>query len=81
MDSATTWGGDSPEAQSVELTTKGRYAVMAMADLASHAGADAIPLSLVAERQHLPLAYLEQLFVPLAACGPGRERARSLRWI
>ena len=81
MDSATTWGGDSPEAQGVELTTKGRYAVMAMADLASHAGADAIPLSLVAERQHLPLAYLEQLFVPLAACGPGRERARPLRWI
>ena len=69
MDSATTWGGDSPEAQSVELTTKGRYAVMAMADLASHAGADAIPLSLVAERQHLPLAYLEQLFVPLRRAG------------
>ncbi len=69
MDSATAWGGDSPEARSVELTTKGRYAVMAMADLASHADAGAVPLSLVAERQHLPLAYLEQLFAPLRRAG------------
>ncbi len=53
----------------MELTTKGRYAVMAMADLASHADQAAIPLSLVAERQHLPLAYLEQLFVPLRRTG------------
>jgi cysteine desulfurase len=69
MDSATAWGDDSPEARSVELTTKGRYAVMAMADLASHADAGAVPLSLVAERQHLPLAYLEQLFAPLRRAG------------
>lgn len=53
----------------MELTTKGRYAVMAMADLASHADQAAVPLSLVAERQHLPLAYLEQLFVPLRRSG------------
>ena len=53
----------------MELTTKGRYAVMAMADLASHASTDAIPLSLIAERQHLPLAYLEQIFVPLRRAG------------
>ncbi|HEY8193542.1 MAG TPA: aminotransferase class V-fold PLP-dependent enzyme [Hyphomicrobium sp.] len=53
----------------MELTTKGRYAVMALADLASHADQTAIPLSLVAERQHLPLAYLEQLFVPLRRTG------------
>src|SRR4029078_5195429 len=54
---------------SVELTTKGRYAVMAMADLASHASTDAIPLSLIAERQHLPLAYLEQIFLPVRPAG------------
>jgi len=53
----------------VELTTKGRYAVMAMADLAGHADEGAIALSVVAERQSLPLAYLEQLFVPLRRAG------------
>lgn len=53
----------------MELTTKGRYAVMAMVDLANHAEKGAVPLSLVAERQHLPLAYLEQLFVPLRRAG------------
>jgi cysteine desulfurase len=42
---------------------------MAMADLASRADQTAVPLSLVAERQHLPLPYLEQLFVPLRRSG------------
>jgi cysteine desulfurase len=69
MDSAATWGDDSPGIYDVELTTKGRYAVMAMADLAGHAGDSAIPLSVVAERQSLPLSYLEQLFVPLRRAG------------
>jgi cysteine desulfurase len=69
MDSAAAWGDDSPENRDVELTTKGRYAVMAMADLAGHADEGAIALSVVAERQSLPLAYLEQLFVPLRRAG------------
>ena len=59
----------------MELTTKGRYAVMAMADLAGHADDGAIALSVVAERQSLPLAYLEQLFVPLRRAGLRRERS------
>jgi len=66
----------------VELTTKGRYAVMAMADLASHADQAAMPLSAVAERQHLPLPYLEQLFVPLRRTGlveSARGRAGGYR--
>jgi cysteine desulfurase len=42
---------------------------MAMADLAAHADQAAVPLSLVAERQHLPLSYLEQLFVALRRTG------------
>ena len=49
----------------MELNTKGRYAVMAMADLARHDSPTAVPLTQVAERQRLPLAYLEQLFVHL----------------
>lgn len=53
----------------MELTTKGRYAVMAMADLAAHCDESATPLSAVAERQNLPLSYLEQLFVQLRRGG------------
>ncbi len=53
----------------MELNTKGRYAVMAMADLAKHAKRDAIPLSSVAERQHISLAYLEQIFQRLRRAG------------
>jgi Rrf2 family iron-sulfur cluster assembly transcriptional regulator len=49
----------------VELNTKGRYAVMAMADLAKYGAGDALPLSSIAERQQISLAYLEQLFVKL----------------
>lgn len=47
----------------MRLTSKGRYAVMAMADLALHGGADrAVPLQEVARRQEISLSYLEQLF-------------------
>jgi len=49
----------------VELNTKGRYAVMAMADLAKYGAGEALPLSAIAERQQISLAYLEQLFVKL----------------
>lgn len=49
----------------MELTTRGRYAVMAMADLAKHGQDAAIPLSAIAERQHLSVAYLEQIFIKL----------------
>lgn len=53
----------------MELNTKGRYAVMAMADLAKHAGENAMPLSSIAERQRLSSAYLEQLFARLRRAG------------
>jgi len=49
----------------VELNTRGRYAVMAMADLAKFGGHDALPLSAIADRQQISLAYLEQLFLKL----------------
>jgi Rrf2 family protein len=42
---------------------------MAMADLAKYGGAEAVPLSSIAERQHLSLAYLEQLFQRLRKAG------------
>ncbi|MEZ5924927.1 MAG: Rrf2 family transcriptional regulator [Hyphomicrobiaceae bacterium] len=53
----------------MDLNTKGRYAVMAMADLARHGGDAAVPLTDIAERQHISLAYLEQLFQKLRRAG------------
>jgi Rrf2 family transcriptional regulator, iron-sulfur cluster assembly transcription factor len=46
----------------VKLSTKGRYAVMAMADLAHHSNGRPVALAEVAERQEISLSYLEQLF-------------------
>lgn len=66
----------------MELNTKGRYAVMAMADLAKNGGHDALPLSSVAERQHLSLSYLEQIFLHLRRAGlveSARGRAGGYR--
>ena len=49
----------------MKLTTKGRYAVMAMADLASYSKNKPVSLSEIAIRQNISLAYLEQLFIRL----------------
>ena len=49
----------------MKLNTKGRYAVMAMADIAKCGQGKAIPMAQIAERQHISLAYLEQLFSKL----------------
>ncbi|MFM7084135.1 MAG: Rrf2 family transcriptional regulator [Hyphomicrobium sp.] len=53
----------------MELTTRGRYAVMAMADLAQHDHTDPVTLSAISSRQRLSLAYLEQLFAGLRRAG------------
>ena len=49
----------------MKLTTKGRYAVMAMADLASNADTGATSLTEISLRQNISLAYLEQIFIKL----------------
>ena len=49
----------------MKLTNKGRYAVMAMADLASNAKNGQISLSEISLRQNISLAYLEQIFLKL----------------
>ena len=46
----------------MKLSTKGRYAVMAMVDLAANASAKPVALADVADRQDISLSYLEQLF-------------------
>ncbi|MCH9807038.1 MAG: Rrf2 family transcriptional regulator [Alphaproteobacteria bacterium] len=62
----------------MELNTKGRYAVMAMADIAKFGVGGAVPLSAVAERQQISLAYLEQIFLKLRRAGLVlSERGRS----
>ena len=54
----------------MRLSTNGRYAVMAMADLAAHeAGAKPVSLADIAQRQEISLSYLEQLFAKLRRGG------------
>ena len=49
----------------MKLTNKGRYAVMAMADLALNANKGPISLTEISLRQNISLAYLEQIFIKL----------------
>ena len=53
----------------MDLNARGRYAVMAMADLALHGGSGAVPLGDIAGRQQIPAAYLEQIFLKLRRAG------------
>jgi len=53
----------------MRLSTKGRYAVMAMVDLAQRSGDGPVCLADVAERQEISLSYLEQLFAKLRRGG------------
>jgi Rrf2 family iron-sulfur cluster assembly transcriptional regulator len=53
----------------MRLSTKGRYAVMAMVDLAKHSGGEPVSLAEIAERQEISLSYLEQLFAKLRKGG------------
>jgi Rrf2 family iron-sulfur cluster assembly transcriptional regulator len=46
----------------MRLTTKGRFAVTAMIDLALRQGSGPVALAAVSSRQHISLSYLEQLF-------------------
>ena len=53
----------------MKLSTKGRYAVMAMVDLASNSKGQPVALADIAERQEISLSYLEQLFAKLRKGG------------
>ncbi len=62
----------------MRLTTKGRFAVTAMADLAERHGKGPVTLASISERQKISLSYLEQLFgklrkhnIVVAVRGPG----------
>jgi len=53
----------------MKLSTKGRYAVMAMADLASREDNQPVTLGEIAQRQEISQAYLEQLFAKIRKSG------------
>lgn len=53
----------------MRLTTKGRYAVTAMLDLAFHSQIKPVTLTDIATRQTISLSYLEQLFARLRRAG------------
>jgi Rrf2 family iron-sulfur cluster assembly transcriptional regulator len=53
----------------MKLTTRGRYAVTAMLDLAIHHAEDSVALADVSERQGISLSYLEQLLSRLRKAG------------
>lgn len=51
----------------MRISTKGRYGLRVMIDLASHAGDRFVPLREISERQNITVKYLEQIILPLAA--------------
>src|SRR5512134_404775 len=53
----------------MRLTTKGRFAVTAMIDVAMHGSGGPVTLAAVSERQKISLSYLEQLFGKLRRHG------------
>jgi len=53
----------------MKLSTKGRYAMVALADLALASGDDLMSLAAISKRQDISLPYLEQLFVKLRRAG------------
>ena len=53
----------------MKMSTKGRYAVMAMIDIAAHSHGEPVSLAEIAERQDISQEYLEQLFGKLRKAG------------
>ncbi|MDR2244548.1 MAG: Rrf2 family transcriptional regulator, partial [Burkholderiales bacterium] len=53
----------------MRLTTKGRFAVTAVLDVALHGTQGPVTLAAISERQDISLSYLEQLFGKLRRCG------------
>ena len=53
----------------MKLSTKGRYGVTAMFDLAAHGNGEPVTAAEIAERQTMPLPYLEQILLKLRRSG------------
>ena len=65
----------------MRLTTKGRFAVTAMIDLALREAHGPVTLAGISQRQHISLSYLEQIFSRLKKSGIWYERpVKHLRY-
>ncbi len=53
----------------MKLSTRGQYGTRALLDLALHHGQEPVLLRHIAQRQQIPLQYLEHLITPLVAAG------------
>ena len=53
----------------MKLSTKGRYGLRAVVDLALHSDEDTVALSSIAERESISISYLEQLIAKLKKAG------------
>ncbi|WP_343209968.1 Rrf2 family transcriptional regulator [Anaerolentibacter hominis] len=53
----------------MKLSTKGRYGLRAVLDIAMNGGEEAVALSSIAERQNISISYLEQLIAKLKKAG------------
>ena len=53
----------------MKLTTKGRFAVTAMLDIALHDPEEYVSIAAIGDRRHLSSAYLEQIFGKLRRAG------------
>ena len=53
----------------MKLSTKGRYGLRAVLDIALHSDVEAVALSTIAERQSISISYLEQLIAKLKKAG------------
>ena len=51
------------------ISTKGRYSIRILLDLAEHSGSDYVPMREVADRQGISLKYIERLMPALKAAG------------
>ena len=66
----------------MKFSTKSRYALRLMAELARYAPGTTVSLKEISERQNLSLKYLEQIVTPLARVGLVKsERGHSLVWL
>ncbi|MCR4393680.1 MAG: Rrf2 family transcriptional regulator, partial [Dehalococcoidales bacterium] len=53
----------------MKLSTRTRYGMRALVDLALHGAGETVQLKEIAERQQISLSYLEHLIIPLIAAG------------
>ena len=53
----------------MKLSTKGRYGTRALLDVALHQDDSPVQLKVIAQRQQIPLHYLEHIIAPLIAAG------------